>query len=98
MLKPSKKEKKKKAEGYEEGDIMLFNELPSEEYVESHNHLLQLSKCNAIVLSDDHLKSEHTTPEIIEICKDIKVSGPREIRALLAWRKKIIADVKAGEA
>jgi AdoMet-dependent rRNA methyltransferase SPB1 len=98
MFKPNKKDKKKRAEGYEEGDIMQFNELLSEEFMQAHEYLLLLSKCNKLVISKEHLESPHTTPEIIEICNDIKVCGPRELRSLLQWRKKIRADAKADES
>jgi len=97
MLKSQKKIKKKKAEGYDEGALIVYSELPSEEFITNPNYLHLLAKSSRVILSEEHKNSPHTTTEIIETCNDIKVSGPREIRKLLKWRKAIIEDRKAAE-
>ena len=97
MLKSQKKIKKKKAEGYDEGALIVYSELPSEEFIKNPNYLHLLAKASKVVLSEEHKNSPHTTAEIIETCNDIKVSGPREVRKLLKWRHAIIEDKKAAE-
>ncbi|XP_022257472.1 pre-rRNA processing protein FTSJ3-like [Limulus polyphemus] len=90
LLQIDKKNKKKKAEGYPEGDYTLYHQLSGLEFIKSTNHVELLSKCSEIVL-DSPVIVDHplTTDEIKECCKDIKVLGPKELKAILVWRKKI---------
>ncbi|KAE9551536.1 hypothetical protein FO519_005250 [Halicephalobus sp. NKZ332] len=78
MLKSQKKLKKKKAEGYDDGALIVYAELPSEKFISDPGYLHLLAKASKVVLSDEHKASPHTIAEIIETCNDIKVSGPRE--------------------
>uniref|UniRef100_A0A915CUV4 rRNA methyltransferase n=1 Tax=Ditylenchus dipsaci TaxID=166011 RepID=A0A915CUV4_9BILA len=95
LLTTRKKEKKAKAEGYAENDISLYHVLKASEFVHSSEALLQLSQSSCITLDSElYDKSPHTTMEIRECIKDIKVCGPAELRNILMWRKKILADVK----
>lgn len=94
MLVTKKKEKKPRALGYDDDVITLYSELSVSEFLNSSDYLLKLSKASSIVLDDEHVaNSPHTTEEIKECIKDIKVCGPRELRNILAWRKKILADL-----
>ncbi|KAH7730744.1 Protein H06I04.3 a [Aphelenchoides avenae] len=53
-----------------------------------------LCKANRVILDDEKLASSpHTTEEVKECMKDIKVCGPRELRTILSWRKKILGDI-----
>ncbi|XP_076339533.1 pre-rRNA 2'-O-ribose RNA methyltransferase FTSJ3 [Tachypleus tridentatus] len=84
------KKNKKKAEGYPEGDYTLYHQLPGLEFIKSNNHVELLSKFNEIVLDSPVIVNHPlTTDEIKECCKDIKVLGPKELKAILVWRKKI---------
>ena len=47
LLRPSKN-KKQKAEGYEEGDYTLHHKLNASEFIKSTNHIELLSKCNEV--------------------------------------------------
>ncbi|KAI1729350.1 ftsJ-like methyltransferase domain-containing protein [Ditylenchus destructor] len=95
MLTTRKKDKKPKAEGYEDGDISLFHEVKASDFLRSHEALLLLTTASCITLdSDKYKESPHTNPEILECIKDIKVCGPSELRTILMWRKKINADLR----
>jgi AdoMet-dependent rRNA methyltransferase SPB1 len=74
MLSTRKKEKKAKAEGYAENDITQFHELKASDFLHSSEALLQLSQASCITLdSVVYLESLHTTPEVMECMKDVKV-------------------------
>jgi AdoMet-dependent rRNA methyltransferase SPB1 len=101
-----KKIKKQRAEGYADGEVMLYRRLNASEFVASKDYLDLLSRCNEVcchesgsiymgflqvVIDDDTYEShEWTTDEVKHCLSDIKVCGPRELRTILNWRKKII--------
>lgn len=94
MLTSRRKEKKARALGYEDGDLALYHELNASEFVHDADYLMMLCKANRVVLDDEKLtNSPHTTDEVKECMKDIKVCGPRELRTILSWRKKILGDI-----
>ncbi|KAL8985505.1 MAG: hypothetical protein Q9205_000821 [Flavoplaca limonia] len=89
--------KKRKREGYEDGDYTQFREAPASEFVQttdpiamlgSHNRLhFALGGHEDIALAALDQLSE-TTPEVRHCCSDLKVLGRKEFRMLLRWRLK----------
>ncbi|KAL8658146.1 MAG: hypothetical protein Q9226_001229 [Calogaya cf. arnoldii] len=89
--------KKRKREGYEEGDYTQFREAPASEFVQTTDPIAMLGSLNRlhfaraghedIALAALEQLSE-TTPEIRLCCNDLKVLGRKEFRMLLRWRLK----------
>ena len=89
--------KKRKREGYAEGDYTQHKEAPASEFILAADPIAMLgslSKLNFeqpkngdITLAALERLSE-TTTEIRECCNDLKVLGRKEFRALLRWRLK----------
>ncbi|WKY01318.1 hypothetical protein Q1695_015368 [Nippostrongylus brasiliensis] len=83
-----KKEKKAKAEGYEEGLLSVHKKVDATTFIQSHEYLDVLGGASEIVLDQDKWKNApETNEEVREYLKDLKVCGPRELRKLLKWRK-----------
>lgn len=84
------KQKKARAEGYEEGDYTLFRSATVSEFLQTQHPLEVLSAVNEIIF-DDKKYTEHnlTTVEVKEACKDIKVLGKSDVKNLLTWHKAL---------
>lgn len=89
--------KKRKREGYEEGDYTQFREAPASEFVQTTDPIAMLGSLNRLhfaraghegiaLAALDQLPE--TTPEIRHCCSDLKVLGRKEFRILLRWRSK----------
>ena len=89
--------KKRKREGYEEGDYIQFKEAPASEFIQTTDPIAMLGSLNK--LSFDQQKNgdialaaldrlPETTDEIRQCCVDLKVLGRKEFRLLLRWRLK----------
>lgn len=89
--------KKRKRDGYEEGDYTQFKEASASEFVKTIDPIAMLGSLNK--LSFEHQmdgditlatldKLPETTPEIRQFCLDLKVLGRKEFRMLLKWRLK----------
>lgn len=89
--------KKRKREGYEEGDYIQFKEAPASEFIQTTDPIAMLGSLNK--LSFDQQKNgdialaaldrlPETTDEIRQCCMDLKVLGRKEFRLLLRWRLK----------
>ena len=89
--------KKRKREGYEEGDYIQFKEAPASEFIQTTDPIAMLGSLNK--LSFDQQKNgdialaaldklPETTDEIRQCCKDLKVLGRKDFRMLLRWRLK----------
>ncbi|NXH20723.1 SPB1 protein, partial [Bucco capensis] len=82
--------KKPKAEGYADGDLTLYHRFTLMDFLKAPNPVDFLSKANEIILGDGELeKHSSTTEELRQCCKDIRVLGRKELRALLNWRTKL---------
>ncbi|KAM6238705.1 LOW QUALITY PROTEIN: pre-rRNA 2'-O-ribose RNA methyltransferase FTSJ3 [Porphyrio hochstetteri] len=82
--------KKPKAEGYADGDTTLYHRFTLLDFLKAPNPVDFLSKANEITLGDGELESHSsTTEELRQCCKDIRVLGRKELRALLNWRTKL---------
>ncbi|XP_051928699.1 pre-rRNA 2'-O-ribose RNA methyltransferase FTSJ3 [Hippocampus zosterae] len=83
-------EKKPKAEGYADGDLTLFHSCTVTTFVKAENPVDFLGKASEITFDNPDLETHSsTTDEIKECCRDIKVLGRKELRALLNWRTKL---------
>ncbi|XP_059686540.1 pre-rRNA 2'-O-ribose RNA methyltransferase FTSJ3 [Gavia stellata] len=82
--------KKPKAEGYADGDMTLYHRFTLMDFLKAPNPVDFLSKANEITLEDGELENHSsTTEELRQCCKDIRVLGRKELRALLNWRTKL---------
>ncbi|KAG7746763.1 hypothetical protein KL912_003892 [Ogataea haglerorum] len=86
--------KKRKRDGYEEGDYTLFHPMALLDWVRQEqdviNTLGSVSKFEIDENSDEWKllrRMKDTTPEFLECCKDLKVLGKKDFRLLIKWRK-----------
>lgn len=90
--------KKRKRDGYEEGDWTQFKEIPATEFIQTTDPIAILGSVNR--LHFDQAKNgdvalaalnklPETTDEIRRNCEDLKVLGRKEFKALLKWRLKV---------
>ena len=89
--------KKRKREGYEEGDYTQFKEAPASEFIQTTDPIAILGSLNKLTF-DQHKNGDialaaldklpETTDEIRQCCLDLKVLGRKEFRMLLRWRLK----------
>lgn len=90
--------KKRKREGYEEGDYTQHKEVPVSEFIHTTDPIAILGTVNTLsfrqppngdlaLATIDRLPE--TTPEIRQCCQDLKVLGKKEFRTLLRWRLKV---------
>lgn len=89
--------KKRKREGYEEGDHIQFKESPASEFVQTTDPIAMLGSLNKLSFEQPPngdialatlTKLPETTQEVRDCCKDLKVLGRKEFRLLLRWRLK----------
>lgn len=90
--------KKRKREGYEEGDYIQFKEAPASDFISTtdpiamlgtHNRLHFEQRGNGDLALATLDKLPDTTQEIRDCCQDLKVLGRKEFRILLRWRLKV---------
>ena len=90
--------KKRKREGYEEGDYTQHKAIPVSEFIQTTDPIAILGSTNQLSFEQtgngdvalatlDRLPE--TTPEIRKCCTDLKVLGRKEFRVLLRWRMKV---------
>ncbi|KAA3671514.1 AdoMet-dependent rRNA methyltransferase SPB1 [Paragonimus westermani] len=91
LLKECKR--KRKAEGYAEGDI-LYHELRVSDFLQASDPLETLARANKVVLDLKEVENHPLTTEAVKSdMEDIQVLGKADIKNLLKWRKKIIAEL-----
>ncbi|XP_026757923.2 pre-rRNA 2'-O-ribose RNA methyltransferase FTSJ3 [Galleria mellonella] len=84
------KQKKAKAEGYKENDYTSHHKIPVSDFIIKDDPIDLLQECSEIVIDDVSIaKHPKTTEEIKICCKDIKVLGRKDLKALLTWLKQI---------
>ncbi|PWY95874.1 AdoMet-dependent rRNA methyltransferase spb1 [Aspergillus sclerotioniger CBS 115572] len=90
--------KKRKREGYEEGDYTQFKEIPVTEFINTTDPIAILGSYNKLSFQQSPTgdlalatleRLEDTTDEIRSCCEDLKVLGKKEFRNLLKWRLKV---------
>ncbi|EME86703.1 uncharacterized protein MYCFIDRAFT_77468 [Pseudocercospora fijiensis CIRAD86] len=89
--------KKRKREGYEEGDWTQFHEAPASEFIQTQDPIAMLGSLNRLHFRQEANgdialaaldKLSETTEEVRENCEDLKVLGRKEFKVLLRWRLK----------
>lgn len=90
--------KKRKRDGYEDGNETQFKEVPASEFINTSDPIAILGSLNRLSFSqpangDVALaaldKMPETTQEIRDCCYDLRVLGRKEFRNLLRWRLKV---------
>ncbi|KAK4171563.1 putative adoMet-dependent rRNA methyltransferase [Triangularia setosa] len=90
--------KKRKRDGYEEGDYTQYKEIAASEFIQTTDPIAILGQYNALTFKqatngDVALaaldKLPETTEEIRTCCADLKVLGRKEFKLLLKWRLKV---------
>ncbi|TKA79222.1 hypothetical protein B0A55_03962 [Friedmanniomyces simplex] len=89
--------KKRKREGYEEGDWTQFHEASASEFVQTMDPIKMLGSLNRLHFRQEKNgdialaaldKLPETTEEVRLCCSDLKVLGRKEFKLLLRWRLK----------
>ncbi|KAF6836310.1 et-dependent rrna methyltransferase spb1 [Colletotrichum plurivorum] len=90
--------KKRKREGYEEGDWTQFKTVPASEFIHTVDPIAILGTANQLSFDQPNNgdvalaaldKLPETTDEIRRCCADLKVLGRKEFKMLLKWRLKV---------
>jgi AdoMet-dependent rRNA methyltransferase SPB1 len=90
--------KKRKREGYEEGEYTQYKEAAASEFIQTTDPIAMLASLNKLSFEqtpngDIALatlgKLPETTTEIRACCEDLRVLGKKEFRLLLKWRLKV---------
>jgi AdoMet-dependent rRNA methyltransferase SPB1 len=90
--------KKRKREGYEEGDWTQFKEVPASEFIQTTDPIAILGSKNRLHFDQSKNgdvalaalnKLPETTDEIRRCCDDLKILGKKEFKLLLKWRLKV---------
>ena len=79
----------KAAEGYPDDARMLFTRTSVADFIMGGDHLTQLAATNQLLFdkpSEVFAKHPSTTADIRQLCEDVKVLGPRELKQLVKWR------------
>ncbi|TKA29174.1 hypothetical protein B0A50_03684 [Salinomyces thailandicus] len=89
--------KKRKREGYDEGDWTQFHEAPASEFIQTQDPIKMLGSLNRLHFRQEDNgdialaaldKLPETSEEVKECCADLKVLGRKEFKLLLRWRLK----------
>ncbi|KAK4250237.1 Spb1 C-terminal domain-containing protein [Corynascus novoguineensis] len=90
--------KKRKREGYEEGDYTQHKEIAASEFIQTTDPIAILGQYNRLTFQQPKNgdvalaaldKLPETTQEIRICCEDLKVLGRKEFKLLLKWRLKV---------
>lgn len=90
--------KKRKRDGYEEGDYTLYKEVPASEFIQTMDPIAILGSSNKLTfqqpLNGDVAlaaldKLPETTSEIRTCCSDLKILGRKDFKLLLRWRLRV---------
>ncbi|KAF9069148.1 Spb1 C-terminal domain-containing protein [Rhodocollybia butyracea] len=88
VFQPEKKRRKR--DGYEDGDYTLFKSLPISEFVHSSDPISVLGSSNKLAFLTDEEKEwlalDITTGDVKENCNDLKVLGKGDFKTLIKWR------------
>ncbi|WEW60987.1 AdoMet-dependent rRNA methyltransferase spb1 [Emydomyces testavorans] len=90
--------KKRKREGYEEGDYTQHKEISATEFINTTDPIAILGTYNKLSFQQSTSgdlalatlqRLPETTDEIRACCEDLKILGKKEFRTLLRWRLKV---------
>ncbi|CAI5480208.1 unnamed protein product, partial [Closterium sp. Yama58-4] len=88
---------KKSREGYEEGQSVVHKRASLADFLTTDNAVAFLGTFHEITfdlpLAQPVMEHPLTTPEIHELCKDLRILGKRDFKQLLKWRLKIRKDL-----
>ncbi|KAJ7225420.1 Spb1 C-terminal domain-containing protein [Mycena pura] len=88
VFQPEKKRRKR--DGYDDGDYTLFKAIPVAEFIRSPDPISVLGRVNKITFLTEEEKEWYaldiTTGDIKANCDDLKVLGKGDFKALLKWR------------
>ncbi|KAI9671381.1 MAG: AdoMet-dependent rRNA methyltransferase spb1 [Alyxoria varia] len=90
--------KKRKREGYEEGDWTQYKEAPASDFIQTTDPIAMLGTLNSLSFKQPSNgdvalaaldKMPETSQETRDCCADLKVLGRKEFKLLLKWRLKV---------
>ncbi|CAM1508512.1 Fc.00g053600.m01.CDS01 [Cosmosporella sp. VM-42] len=90
--------KKRKREGYDEGDHLQYKEMPASEFIQTTDPIDVLGNYNKLSFQQPKNgdvalaaldKLSETTGEIRDCCNDLRVLGRKDFKLLLKWRLKV---------
>ncbi|KAK4226897.1 putative adoMet-dependent rRNA methyltransferase [Podospora fimiseda] len=90
--------KKRKRDGYEEGDYTQHKEISASEFIQTTDPIAILGQYNRLSFKQPKNgdvalaaldKLPETTDEVRVCCEDLKVLGRKEFKLLLKWRLKV---------
>ncbi|RBR11443.1 uncharacterized protein FIESC28_09057 [Fusarium coffeatum] len=90
--------KKRKRDGYDEGDFTQFKEMPASEFIQTTDPIAVLGQYNKLTFQQPRNgdvalaaldKLPETTDEIRNCCSDLRVLGRKDFKRLLRWRLKV---------
>jgi AdoMet-dependent rRNA methyltransferase SPB1 len=90
--------KKRKREGYDEGDWTQYHEVPVSDFIQTTDPIAILGGMNKLTFDQSGNgdialatidKLPETTEEVRICCNDLKVLGKKEFRLLLKWRLQV---------
>lgn len=86
--------KKRNREGYEDGNYLLYKELPVSKFVDSDNPVNVLAEYGSLTWDDEqsqkYLNHPATTDEVKKLAQDTQLMGRFDFKYLLKWRLKMI--------
>ncbi|KAK7509823.1 Spb1 C-terminal domain-containing protein [Phyllosticta citriasiana] len=91
-------QKKRKREGYEEGDYTQYHEAPVSEFIQTTDPIAMLGSLNKLsfeqkpngdIAQATIAKLPDTTDEIRACCDDLKILGRADFKRLLRWRLRV---------
>ena len=89
--------KRRRRDGYDEGDYTLYKTLPAVDFVKSHDPIALLGNSNKITFTTEEeshwLKMQITKDDIKVNCEDLKVLGKGDFKALMKWRTLVREEV-----
>lgn len=89
--------KKRHREGYEEGDYLLYHEMPLLEFIKDEEPINKLGELNKLTIPDHDKetteykmikKLSNFNNELQECIKDLKVLGKKDFKLILKFRKQ----------
>lgn len=92
IFNPEKKTRQR--QGYDEGDYLLYHEMPVMEFIKDEDPINTLAKLNKLTVdkADDEFKVvkklKSYTKELVECFKDLKVLGKKDFKLILRFRKQ----------
>ncbi len=90
--------KKRKRDGYEEGNYTLYKEQPASEFIQTTDPIAILGQYNTLTFDQAKngdvalaalSKMAETTDEIRRLCTDLRVLSRKDFKTLLSWRLQV---------